>query len=210
MTSTRGRKTARSAVAAVTNVQPKTEVEWPEQGEWTYEDWLRLPSDGYRYEVLNGELHMTPPPSTQHQRSAFRLALEMANFALEHDLGEVLPAPCGVLLPNQPVPVQPDILFIRAERGDIIGEEYVEGAPDLLVEVLSPSNWLYDRREKFQAYQEANVSEYWIVDYRAGTIEVFFLEEGIYVLLNQYGSGETAQSRVLEGFEVPVDEIFAA
>ena len=73
---------------------------------------------------------------------------------------------------------------------------------------MSPSNWLYDRREKFQAYQKASVPEYWIVDYRARTIEVFFLEKGTYALLNQYKSGDVAHSRVLEGFEVAVDEVF--
>jgi Uma2 family endonuclease len=203
----------RAAGPAVSTVdlkpRPKVKSEWPQQGEWTYEDWLCLPSDGRRYEVLNGELYMTPPPTTQHQRSSFRLAVKMDNFVREHNLGEVLPAPCGVRLPNQSVPVQPDILFVRNERREIIGEDYIEGAPDLVVEILSPSNWLYDRREKFQAYQEASVPEYWIVDYRAHTIEVFFWEEGVYVLLDQYGPGEFAHSRVLDGFEAAVDEVFA-
>ena len=188
---------------------PEVRIQWPQPGGWTYEDWLCLSDDGFRYEVLNGELYMSPPPTVWHQRSSFRLALRMGNFVLEHDLGEVLLAPCGVLLPTQPVPLQPDIFFVRAERREIIGEEYVEGAPDLVVEVLSPSNWLYDRREKFQVYREAGVPEYWIVDYRTRTIEVFFLEERVYVLLNQYGPGDVACSRVMEGFEVAVDEVFA-
>lgn len=65
-------------------------------------------------------------------------------------LGELLYAPVGVRLPNQSVPLQPDIIFVRAERLDIIHENYIEGAPDLIVEILSPSNWLYDRREKMR------------------------------------------------------------
>jgi len=190
-------------------VYPEVWAQWPPQGKWTYEDWLRLPSDGYRYEVLNGELYMTPPPTVRHQFASVNLFSDLRNFVQERNLGYVLYAPCGVDLPTQPVPVQPDIFFIRAERREIIGEEYVEGTPDLVVEVLSPSNWLYDRREKFQAYREAGVPEYWIVDYRARTIEVFFLEGGVYVLLGQYGPGEAARSRVLEGFEVAVDEVFA-
>ena len=186
-----------------------TKIKWPQQGEWTYEDWLRLPDDGFRYEVLNGELYMTPPPTMQHQFASANLFSALRNFVQQHSLGYVLYAPCGVHLPTHPVPVQPDIFFIQTGRREIIGEEYVEGAPDLVVEVLSPSNWLYDRREKFQAYRKAGVPEYWIVDYRARTIEVFFLEKGAYVLLGQYRLGEIARSRVLEGFEVTVDEIFA-
>ncbi len=197
-------KTAEETRPAV----PALEVKWPQQGEWTREDWLRLPDDGYRYEVLDGELYMTPPPTIKHQRASFHLALKLGNFVLEHNLGEVLLAPCGVYLPKHPVPVQPDILFVHTRQREIIGEEYVEGAPDLVVEVLSPSNWLYDRREKFQAYQNAGVPEYWIVDYRACTIEVFFLEKGTYTLLNQYKPGDVAQSCVLENFQVAVDEVF--
>ncbi len=150
---------------------------------------------------------MVPPPNIRHQRLSFRLAVKMANYVSSHQLGEVLEAPCGVRLPGQPVPVQPDILFIRAERLHILGREYVEGAPDLVVEVLSPHNWLYDRREKFMAYQEAGVAEYWIVDPRAATIEIFVLEEGLFTLLGQFGRGETARSRVLAGFEVSIGDI---
>lgn len=180
----------------------------PPQGEWTYEDWLKLPDDGYRYEVINGVLHVSPPPRIRHQRVALRLVRRLANFVEEHCLGEVLEAPVGVRLPNQPVPFQPDILFIRTERLDILGEKYVEGVPDLVMEILSPSNWLYDRREKMEVYQEAGVPEYWIVDPRARTVEVYVLEEGAYLLIGRYGQEETARSQVLSGFEVPVDEIF--
>lgn len=187
--------------------QPRS---WPpKQGQWTCEDWLRLPDDGFRYEVLDGVLYTTPPPTTAHQRSLFRLARAMGNFVVEQQLGEVLVAPCGVKLPGQPVPVQPDILFVSAARRDIVGQEYVEGAPDLVVEVLSPSNWLYDRSEKFRAYRDAGVGEYWIVDSRAGTIEVFVheAEVGDYVLVNKFKTGDVATSRVLSGFEVGVDEV---
>ncbi len=180
----------------------------PAQGDWTYQDWLRLPDDGFRYEVLDGVLYMTPPPAIKHQRSLFHLASKIGAFVEERNLGEVLIAPCGVRLPTQPVPVQPDILFVSAGRQDIVGEQYVEGAPDLVVEVLSPSNWLYDRNEKFQAYRTAGVQEYWIVDYRASTIEVFSLEEGAYALVGQFGSGEVAHSQLLAGFQVAVDEVF--
>ncbi len=185
---------------------------WPAQGQWTYEDWLRLPDDGYRYEVLNGVLHMVPPPTIHQQRVSNRLVVRLSNFVAARNLGEVLAAPCGVRLPGQPVPVQPDILFISAARLDAlcVGDEYVEGAPDLVVEILSPSNWLYDRREKFQAYRLAGVPEYWIVDPSARTIEVFVLEGREYRLQGCYEAGQAVPSRVLPGFTVTVDEVFGA
>jgi Uma2 family endonuclease len=181
----------------------------PEQGQWTYEDWLRLPADGFRYEVLNGELFMAPPPSPQHQNASVALTSRMWLYATEKGLGKVLEAPTGVRLPNQPVPVQPDIFFIRADRVSIIGQDYVDGTPDLIIEILSPSNWTYDRKEKFQAYRDAGVPEYWIVDYRAKTVEVFILEAGTYALVNKFGSGDSVRSTALTGFEVKVDDIFA-
>jgi Uma2 family endonuclease len=188
---------------------PPEEKKWPpEQGQWTYEDWLRLPDDGFRYEVLNGELYMTPPPTVTHQTAIGNLYVALHNFVKEHGLGRVWAAPCGVRLPGQPVPVQPDIFFVSTARRDIVGEEYVEGAPDLVVEVLSPSNWLYDRREKFQAYLAAGVPEYWIVDYRAHTVEVFVREEGVYALLDKFAAGDVAHSRVIAGFQAAVDDIF--
>src|SRR5882672_10084828 len=168
----------------------------PPQGEWTYADWCKLPVDGYRYEVITGVLYVSPPPSIRHQRISIALVGHLLDFLKLQPLGEMLTAPVGVRLPNQPMPLQPDIIFVRTERLGIVGEAYVEGAPDLLVEILSPSNWLYDRREKMQAYQKAGVVEYWIVDPRALAIEVYALEQGVYVLLGQYRTGEVARSQV--------------
>jgi Uma2 family endonuclease len=180
----------------------------PEQGKWTYEDWLKLPDNGYRYEVLDGVLYMAPPPHfSKHQRPAFYLASEMRFFTKAHQLGEVGIAPAGVRLPTQPVPVQPDIFFIAAGRADVRIGQYVEGAPDLIVEVLSPGNWLYDRQEKYRAYEAAGVREYWIVDPQAKTIEVFVLEQGTYTLVGKWGAGQRAPSQVLRGFEIAVDEV---
>lgn len=151
---------------------------------------------------------MAPPPNTDHQRSSLRIAARMFLHAEKYDLGEVFEAPTGVRLPGHPVPVQPDIFFVAKDRKDIIAAEYVEGAPDLIVEILSPSNWPFDRREKFQAYRDAGVREYWIVDLRARTVEVFLLEEGSYALVAQYGPGQTVPSAALEGFEIAVDDVF--
>ncbi len=180
----------------------------PPQGEWTYEDWSKLPNDGYRYEVINGELFMSPPPRARHQRILMRLVDHLLAFLRLHQVGEVLVAPVGVHLPNHTVPLQPDIVFIGSERLDIIDEDYIEGAPDLVMEILSPSDWLYDRREKMQVYQGAGIAEYWIVDPRTQTIEVYILERSTYLLAGQYNMGDVAASRTIPGFEVPVEHVF--
>ena len=120
------------------------------QGEWTYEDWCKFSDDGHRCEAIAGLLYVSPPPSIRHQRISIALVRHLLDFLKLQSLGEVLTGPAGVRLPPQPVPLQPDIVFVHTERLRIVGEAYVEGAPDLLVEILSPSNWLYDRREKIQ------------------------------------------------------------
>jgi len=184
---------------------------FPEQGQWTFEDWEKLPDDGYRYEVIDGVLYMTPPPNfVKHQRPAGRLYSAMSAFVNARRLGEAGIAPTGIRLPTQPVPVQPDIFFIAAGRADVQIGHYVEGAPDLVVEILSPSNWMYDRQEKFKVYQDAGVREYWIIDPRAQTVEVFTLQDGAYTLVNRWGAGARAQSQVIAGFEIAIDELFAA
>ena len=151
---------------------------------------------------------MTPPPAINHQRSSGKLFRKMADYAEDNDLGEVLEAPCGVRLPGQSVPIEPDILFIKKERLGIIGRQYVEGAPDLIVEILSPSSIAYDRTDKFRAYQKAGVSEYWLVDYEAKTVELFTLAEGNYILIGKYASGNITGSLQLAGFEIAIDLLF--
>jgi Uma2 family endonuclease len=190
-----------------TSPRPPLTKEWPEQGQWTYEDWARLPDDGTRYEVIDGVLYMAPSPTADHQSTSIRLAGAMLDYADAHELGEIFTAPLDVKLPNQPVPLQPDILFVRTERRSIVKRK-VEGVPDLVVEILSPSSRDYDRNVKFDVYEEAGVPEYWIVDPHTRTVEVFVLEAGEYVLLGRWGAGGTATSRVLAGFEIPVASIF--
>lgn len=184
-----------------------TGEKWPPQGRWTYEDYKRLPDDGWRYEVIEGELYMAPAPRPRHQEAAINLATAMSQFARSKSLGKVYTAPIDVLLPGLASPVQPDVLFIAADRLDIVQEEFIQGPPDLVIEVLSPSNWLDDRRTKFRLYARARVREYWIVDPERRTIEVFALRGHSFTLLNRYEAGETVRSEVLPDFEVAVNEV---
>jgi Uma2 family endonuclease len=180
----------------------------PAQGAWTLEDWRRLTGGCWRYEVIDGVLHMTPPPEMRHQTALSALSAQMWLHAHQHQLGIVLASFCSVLLPSQPVPVQPDLLFVRAERLDILTETQVQGAPDLVVEILSPSNTFYARREKYALYQDAGVAEYWIVDLDLQTIQVFVLEDGKYSTLGWWGLEEKARSQILAGFTILLIDLF--
>jgi len=189
------------------NRGPVLEPAWPAQGQWTYEDYCRLPEDGWIYEVIEGELYMSPAPRPRHQKSSGKLFAQLDYFCTKHDLGEVYDAPIDVILPGRANPVQPDVLFIAKRRLRIIKEERIEGAPDLVVEVLSPWNWTTDRRKKFQIYAQAGVREYWIVDPEARTIEVFTLKRSAYELVDKYKSGDTVSSKLLPGFKVQVKDV---
>lgn len=189
---------------------PIGEEQWPRQGEWTYADYKRLPDDGWRYEIIEGELHMTPASGTKHQKIVVNLAFAFSQFVRAQRCGEIYVAPTDVILPGLATPVQPDLLFVTADRLDIVKDAFVEGPPDLIVEVLSPSNWLVDRRVKLEAYAQAGVSEYWIVDAEARAVELFSLAGQQYHQVGRYGPGERVASGVLTGFEVSVDEICPA
>lgn len=189
--------------------QKTTSSSWPEQGQWTFDDWLSLPDDEFRYEVIRGELFMSPPPTIEHQNAVSSLLAAMRLHARKNELGVVLTAPVGVRLHEQGVIVQPDILFVAKERESIIKNDYIEGAPDLVIEVLSPSNWMIDRGRKQETYRRTRVREYWIVDYRERFVDVLVLEGSEYVQRGHYVEGDSAHSEALKAFSMPVSEIFA-
>jgi Uma2 family endonuclease len=184
----------------------KAEVRaWPPKpGEWTYEDYVRLPNDRWRYEIIKGELRMAPAPRTRHQKVGFRLKLALGAFVYSHNLGEVYDAPTDVILPDLATPVQPDILFIAQARLDIVQDKFIVGPPDLIIEILSPSNWLDDRRDKYEVYEAAGVREYWIVDPDLCTVEVFVLRDERYVQVGRYGMDDVVHADVVAGFTVTI------
>jgi Uma2 family endonuclease len=182
----------------------------PPQGEWTYEDYARLPDNGFRYEVIDGDLFMAPAPGTKHQRAIMELSGRLWDFLRRSPAGEVLVSPIDVILPGYATPVQPDVVFISKEHQEIIKEEFIEGIPDLLVEVISPGNPAHDRRTKFHLYARSGVKEYWILDPALKVIDVYVLRDQAYALLGRFSSGEQAHSEVLAEFTVGVDEICPA
>ena len=141
---------------------------------YTYEDYLHLPDDGKIYQIVGGKLHRMPAPVPYHQRVSRKLELILDEYVTEKGLGEVFDAPCDVVLSDEDV-VQPDIFFISKEREYIIGDKNIQGAPDLIVEILSPRSEYLDRKVKVELYEEYGVKEYWLVDAGRKEVEVLRL-----------------------------------
>ena len=149
---------------------------------------------------------MPPHPTETHQRIVGDIYVMLRRFVEDHHLGTVRLAPLPVRLWPGKIR-EPDILFVSEEHADRIAEQ-AYGPPDLVVEVTSPGTWRTDRLEKVMEYAQAGVSEYWIVDPDAQTMEVLVLRQGVYVLLGKWGVGERARSELLEGLEMAVEEVF--
>jgi len=181
--------------------------QWPQQGEWRYEDYARLPENGFRYEVIGGNLTMSPAPRTNHQLVSVELTYALMSFVKKYRLGRVYEAPVDVILPDLATPVQPDILFIAKDRLGIVHEQFIADAPDLVVEILSPGNPEHDRRTKFLLYAEAGVQEYWIVDPDAYTVDVFVSRGNAYLPLGHFSSDGVIQSELFPNLRIPVQEI---
>lgn len=173
---------------------------------YTYSDYLLI-EDEKRYEVLEGELIMVPAPTTTHQRISRNIEFILQNFVSDNDLGEILYAPTDVVLSDDEV-VQPDILFVSKGRTAIIEERAIMGAPDLIIEILSPSSTFYDVVKKKEIYQRYGVSEYWLVFPEEKAIEVMTLEGDTYREYSVAKDEGKVRSKVLEGLEVDLKGVF--
>ncbi|MCC6792702.1 MAG: Uma2 family endonuclease [Thermomicrobiales bacterium] len=174
----------------------------------TYEDLLKTPEgDGNRYELLGGEIFVTASPSKKHVWLVNLLTFELTAQLRGRNLGQVFAGPVDVRLTPHDV-VVPDIVFIRQERLHIFGERCIEGAPDLIVEVLSPSTRSRDLTIKMQLYARTGVQEYWLVDPDLSTITVYVLfTTGGYEALAP--AADSVASRVLSGIQLNPALLFA-
>ncbi|HUW66072.1 MAG TPA: Uma2 family endonuclease, partial [Spirochaetia bacterium] len=161
-------------------------------GKYTYEDYAKLP-ESPRYQLIGGDLVLTPSPKPYHQSVLSNLNRLMDSFVLENDLGIVRFAPLDVYL-NKKETYQPDIIFIARDRLDIFGEDKIEGAPDLVVEILSPTTAHDDRNAKFKNYEKYGVREYWIVDPKEKTVEIFVLKGERFLPVQRVTGSGTAES----------------
>ncbi len=173
---------------------------------FTYKDYLQLPEDK-RYELIEGEFFMVPSPSWSHQTISTNLFRVLDGYVKSHKLGEVRYAPLDVVLSEENV-LQPDILFISKERFNIITDKNVQGAPDLVIEILSSTTAEKDKGLKQKLYAKFGVREYWLVDPDKETIEVLTLAEEGFESIKAYQGGEILESPLLKGISLNVTEIF--
>lgn len=166
------------------------------------------PDNGKTYEVIDGRLYMTPPPAWRHQRGLNRLNVLVAAYVYQRTLGEVVTAPTGVVLDDE-TGVQPDLLYISTARAGIISERGVEGAPDMVAEVLSPSTAARDRGIKMRRYAAAGIPHYWILDPANRTLEDYRLGEGGYNLTGVHGPGDMFRPELFPGLEIAIDELWS-
>lgn len=174
---------------------------------FTYEDYLLLPEDGKQYEIIEGELFMTPAPITNHQKVLFELGKKIDNFVLKNHLGIVIIAPCDVLFSKTNI-MQPDLIFVSKENRAIITEKNIQGAPDLLVEITSPNTKDKDLVLKKKLYAKFGVKEYWIVFMKEEKVEIWRLEENAFNLDDVFERHDTLKSPLLKGLEILLLDVF--
>ena len=183
-----------------------------EQRRYTFADMLALPDDE-RAEIIGGEVFLMAPPSRIHQKISFEIGRQIGNY-LEGKKCEVYPAPFGVRLfekdgdspDDVDTLVEPDISVICDKSK--LDDHGCKGAPDMVVEVLSPSTLRQDRFVKLALYQRAGVREYWIVEPETQTVQVYTLESGILQPCAFYGPGDVAKVNVLDGCFVELGKVF--
>ena len=177
----------------------------------TYQDYLDAPGEDTRYELLKGELVVVASPNRYHQTAATKMCTRMDSIAEENDLGWVFVAPFDVLLEDDIdglSVVQPDLIFVSKDRGHIITDANIQGAPDLVVEILSPSSRRRDWRDKLELYERHGVREYWVIDPDNRMAWIMRLRDGRLDMRRAYRLGDVAESAVIEGFSVSLDAIF--
>jgi Uma2 family endonuclease len=175
----------------------------------TYDEFQTLPRDGSkRFELIEGEVFMTPSPNTKHQTAAANLHLALGQLVRERNLGRVFFAPYDVVF-SKWTALEPDLLFIRKERLAIITEANVQGPPDLVIEILSPSNKKYDRETKMRAYEKAGVPEIWYFDPEDDTAEILNLGgNGLYVVTANLSGNARIVSKALPELYLTLDQVF--
>jgi len=179
----------------------------------TSRDYEALP-EGAPYQLIDGELILTPAPDFHHQEIIFEFSFQLASYLRRNKIGRAVMSPVDVILDDHNA-YQPDVIFIRSERSYIIKRGRVFGAPDFVMEVLSPGTAEYDLNEKKATYELAGVREYWIVDPMEQAIEIFLNRssgdagQSFELIFSGSKTGE-AFSEVLPGFQVSLKELFGA
>jgi Uma2 family endonuclease len=173
----------------------------------TYEDYEAFPDDGNRYEIIDGEVFVSPPPITAHQWTSAELTWLLGSYIRQHAIGRLFYAPFAVMLSPNDI-FEPDIVFISEDRMPLVDDKGMRGAPDLCIEIASPSTRTYDRTIKFERYARFGVTEYWIVDPDRKTVEVFVSENGVYAPLSIARGDDRISSQLFPHLDLHAGALF--
>ncbi len=176
---------------------------------FTYADLLHFPDDGKRREIIDGELYVTPSPNTKHQTVSMNLSGLLWNYIQQHPIGQVFAAPFDTVFSEFDV-VEPDLLYIARERLEVSTRNNVRGAPDLVVEILSPGTRRTDELVKPKLFERFGVREYWVVDPELNTIKISRLSGTAFVHAAELGAGDSLTTPLLPGFSVSLTDVFAS
>lgn len=177
----------------------------------TWDDYVRFPEDGRRHELIDGEHFVTPAPTRTHQTIVMNLGGHLWQHLRQHPTGSVFNVSLDVILSEHDV-VQPDLLYFSREREAAFEpSRWVKGAPNLVIEVASPSTRRRDETLKRHLYERYGVDEYWLVDPEAETILVLRLDGGAYREAERLSaeSGDLLTTPLLPGLELALSEVFA-
>jgi Uma2 family endonuclease len=177
----------------------------------TYEDFVNFPNDGKRHEIIDGEHYVTPSPNAKHQVVLGNLYLSIGNYLRGRSIGIAFLAPFDVVFSNFDV-VEPDLLYISRDRLAVLTEAHVRGAPDLVVEILSPGTRRTDERTKLKLYERFGVQEYWIVDPKNSVVKIYRRIGDEFGTASELSAAadEALTTPLLPGWSAPLEEVFAS
>ena len=179
---------------------------------YTYDDYVLMPDDRLRREIIDGNLYVTPTPNIKHQAVSRNLLFRLARHIRDQSLGYLYDAPCNVIFSDTNV-VQPDIVYVSNERADeIITEKNIRGVPDLVVEILSDSSRKTDQTIKCSLYERFGVPEYWIVDPVADTIKIYRREGAAYRRVAELNNaaGDVLTTPLLPELRLSLSDVFTS
>ena len=176
----------------------------------TYDDFVQFPDDGRRHELIDGEHYVTPSPNRKHQQVLGRLYLLIGVWLEQHPVGQVFFAPFDVVFTRFDV-VEPDLLYMSNERAaTVLTAANVQGAPELVVEIGSPSTRRRDETIKRRLYERANVTEYWVVDPEVEVVRAYRAADRGFGKAVEWSleASDVLRTPLLSGLELPLSQIF--
>ena len=173
----------------------------------TYDDYVLIPDDGQRHEIIDGMHYVTPAPGRKHQRVVVNLVWAIREFLEHHPIGEVYVSPFDVRLSRHDI-VQPDVLFVRSETLHILNDKNAAGAPDLAIEVLSSSTRKRDRSLKRDCYERLSVQEYWIVDPLRNAVTIYRRSGAALASAGDLTGADVLTTPLLPGFALSLERLF--